>query len=581
MGWTEIFTRSRRRSREEELPRLGEGGPPAGLISPMSNKRELESHPLIGADANVVDQAMRAAFAGRPQRLQDLFDDMLDRDPRVSSVCATRTLAMQSRPWSVMPRDRDAADQGAKDIAAAITKILSRVRGSEGGGWSSIVGQLADGITRGYSVNEVEWGVTPEGWHAPVRLHWRHPRRFGFSEQLELVRMDIGDPHDGVSLDTWGPDKFVVHAPIAGRMGYPMRRGVLLGMVFPALFKRYGMREWIKATERWGQPIAVAKLPQNQEHLRDEALAMMRRLHSDFVGVLWGGIEIDTVASSGALNPAIYTELVENCNREIAIRGLGQNLTTDVQGGSFAGATVSNLVRQDILSGDLAELDSTITSQLIEPIVRYNWPGAEVPEYYTELAQQEAITLDDVRDGIFSENDYRRSRGYEAKPDGGDEYRTPAVQVPAALTPAPATPSTPAPIAAPQKPKAEENIQAAALNGAQVASMKDIIADVAMGLLPRDTGIEMIAAAFPISVEQATKIMGTVGAGFVPASSGGAPVAEAAEQPPGGAGADGPLASRMSRPTSSRSTSRSTSPTSGAYRVRTNRVPFEASGDHD
>jgi len=53
------------------------------------------------------------------------------------------------------------------------------------------------------------------------------------------------------------------------------------------------------------------------------------------------------------------------------------------------------------------------------------------------------------------------------------------------------------------------------------------------------------------------------------------------DAPPGGAGADGPLASRMSRPTSSRSTARSTSPTSGAYRVRTNRVPFGASGDHD
>jgi hypothetical protein len=52
-----------------------------------------------------------------------------------------------------------------------------------------------------------------------------------------------------------------------------------------------------------------------------------------------------------------------------------------------------------------------------------------------------------------------------------------------------------------------------ALNGAQVAAMVDVINQVALGTLPRSTGIQIIAASFPLSVEDAERIMGTVGTG--------------------------------------------------------------------
>ena len=53
-----------------------------------------------------------------------------------------------------------------------------------------------------------------------------------------------------------------------------------------------------------------------------------------------------------------------------------------------------------------------------------------------------------------------------------------------------------------------------ALNGAQVAALKLIVSDVAAGLLPRETGVKMIAAAFPLSEEEADDIMGEVGKTF-------------------------------------------------------------------
>jgi phage-related protein (TIGR01555 family) len=53
-----------------------------------------------------------------------------------------------------------------------------------------------------------------------------------------------------------------------------------------------------------------------------------------------------------------------------------------------------------------------------------------------------------------------------------------------------------------------------ALNGAQVSSMVEIITLVAKGDLPRETGVELLTAAFPLTRQQADKIMGPVGKGF-------------------------------------------------------------------
>jgi HK97 family phage portal protein len=52
------------------------------------------------------------------------------------------------------------------------------------------------------------------------------------------------------------------------------------------------------------------------------------------------------------------------------------------------------------------------------------------------------------------------------------------------------------------------------LNGAQVTAMLDIVNAVATGAMPRDTGVAIMAASFPIDIETAEKIMGEVGASF-------------------------------------------------------------------
>lgn len=434
---------TRKADAPKESPRLGPGGPPAGVTS-ASRSASRQTHPMIRADVTKVHNALMQSFAGRPAMLQDLYDDMRDRDDRVDAVCRTRLLALQGRPWSVKPPEGHENDPEAQRIAAAVQTIIGRIRaggemvvaGNGAGGWRTCLGNIGDAALRGFTVQEIEWGVSREGWKVPLRLHWRAQNRFMFSSELELRKRDTSDPYDGVPLDSWGPNKFVVHSPVAGRPGYPTRRGAMLSMVFLSLAKRSDLRWWLKAIERWASPIPYVTLDADKgkpsDDLQDDTLDMIDNLASEMATFFWGGVELKTIEGSGKLDADAYDKLLERCNTGIAIVALGQNLTTEVKGGSFAATGVHNFVRQDILGGDGAELDDTIRSQLIEPMCGYNWPGAPVPVYETHVEPKQPIPLHLAND--FEQDERRASLGYgprdrdvaappptDDEPDGGAE----------------------------------------------------------------------------------------------------------------------------------------------------------------
>lgn len=108
----------------------------------------------------------------------------------------------------------------------------------------------------------------------------------------------------------------------------------------------------------------------------------------------------------------------------------------------------------------------------------------------------------------------------------------------------------PAPAEADAPPEAKD--PTTALNGAQMMALLQIITNVAEGIIPRGSGVELIAAGYPFTTEQAEKIMGEVGTpAFEPAEpepkpspfGGGPPPSEdspppgvTGDEPPGGEG---------------------------------------------
>lgn len=64
-----------------------------------------------------------------------------------------------------------------------------------------------------------------------------------------------------------------------------------------------------------------------------------------------------------------------------------------------------------------------------------------------------------------------------------------------------------------------EPVANTAMNGAQITGMRETVKDVVTGAIPRDAGLEMLKLGFNITTEQAEKVMGSAGKGFVPAPS--------------------------------------------------------------
>jgi phage-related protein (TIGR01555 family) len=84
------------------------------------------------------------------------------------------------------------------------------------------------------------------------------------------------------------------------------------------------------------------------------------------------------------------------------------------------------------------------------------------------------------------------------------------------------------------QPKPAEAVDpTTALNGAQVSSLLEIIQAVASKSLPRETGVATIAASFPLSTEEADRLLGEVGRTFFLEAA--PPVAPPAAAPPPGA----------------------------------------------
>lgn len=73
-----------------------------------------------------------------------------------------------------------------------------------------------------------------------------------------------------------------------------------------------------------------------------------------------------------------------------------------------------------------------------------------------------------------------------------------------------------------------------AMNGAQLSGMLAVVSAVADGTIPRDSGIAQLQIGFRLSVEDATKVMGSAGAGFTPTAP-PAPVFGGGGGKPGGA----------------------------------------------
>lgn len=429
------------------LPRIGTG-PALGSAMPASEagarsgrrrsrttQRDRETHPWAvehAADAmrNFVN-AYRASLRGDPAALQDIEDDILDRDSHIGSHARTRVLALQS----LVGRFKTPPGMEQDPDAIANAEFCQRViNGLEE--WPLAIGWLAEGIIRGYAVVEKDWRLAADGNWVIWRLQWRHQNRFAFDGDLQMCRREMNEQWPGTPLEEVKADGWIVHIPMAGRATYAHRGGLMLPAIPLAFAKRHGWKYFLLGSERAGVPLFAAKVADgvDNDDLADEALAVIRKMNAHWGAVFRGAVELLKVEGTGEFTGELHKSIIDTANTSSAINFLGQALATEAgttEVGSFAAAKISNLVRTDLKSADAVALAVDIRRQVAEPLIRVNQRRGAIPIYEFDLGLRDLPTIDDVREGINTEDERRAAMGWPAKPNGaGAVFRAPPVNAP-------------------------------------------------------------------------------------------------------------------------------------------------------
>jgi phage gp29-like protein len=265
------------------------------------------------------------------------------------------------------------------------------------------LGTLLDwGILLGIGLAQHVWTDRDNGRVVP-RLDRYHARWLRFDWQDRGWRVAA---EGGRELPvTPGDGAWVLHTPSGAHR--PWVDGAWRSLSRWWLLKHYARQDFARHSEVHGLPMRVGIAPEGStKALREELAADLGALGRDTAIALPAGFDLRMVEAT-ARTWEMFRAQIELADLAFAIRLAGQNLTTDVSGGSLAAAKVHQIVRNDLIRCDAESLATTLHDQSLVHWAAANfgdprlapWPAwpTDPPEdalaaAQTRLVQAEAVT---------------------------------------------------------------------------------------------------------------------------------------------------------------------------------------------
>lgn len=410
----------------------------------------------------------------------DLCDRMLQRDADILATYESRLSVISGADVVVepgVPTGDPARDALAANAALWVDSWLRAMPVSR------YAHESLDAIGRGLAVHEIEWRATDAGL-VPASLQWLHLRRFCYGPDWRPRICDLGGdmPYSSQGYDL-EPDRFVCHEPRA-IPGYPTG-GVMRPVMWLFLIKSWALQFWTAGAESFAWPVRVATAPRGADaSVRAEIRSFLEDLSQDHAGVIDEGVTLQLLETT-VKDGKVWQTLIEECNRGIAKSLLGMtDLAEPTRVGAYAavetrkGATVDARVLKDERA-----LAMTWERDLIEPALRLNaerWDGIVPPcprLRWSIAAKRTAI--DPISVLAMTVDEVRASQG---RPEIGGKVGALSWRDYAAGATGEETTAV---------------VAAEAMNGAQLASIKDILASVYAKILPASAARAMISAGFP------------------------------------------------------------------------------------
>lgn len=318
-----------------------------------------------------VRRVLRMHAEGNFSRSAYLWEAML-ADDRVAGCLDTRVAGLQGLPFEMQPaggrrpnrRKAKAVAKHAEEIWKSGFPLEDRVNLLRWGyGIGVGVGQLR------YLRSANEWKPSLEVWHGSF-VYWDWTTR-SYWVQTEQGPVEV-DPGNG---------QWVVFTPYGYERGW--MDGLVRRLSVPFSMRLFGSRDLARASEVSGNPSRIGKYPRTAPKEEREAFIKgLAMLTTDAVvglpvepgeqGLGDGSTEavpqydVSLLESAGR-NWQVFDLLLKRADTDIAVAILGQNLTTQVEGGSFAAASVHGQVKQDYIKRDGIQAQEFFFAQVLKP----------------------------------------------------------------------------------------------------------------------------------------------------------------------------------------------------------------------
>lgn len=324
--------------------------------------------------------AWRLAQGGNLSLAAELVDTML-ADDRVQAVLGTRVRGLLGLPLTFEPPN----NREGKSITRALEVDFWEFAPEE-----ALYQLISWGLLLGVGLARLDWQEGESGRLLPVLEVW-HPRNLRYDPQRGVWQVQT---REGSPLEP-RPGGWWIYTPYGSRR--PWAHGLWRALAVPWLVKQDAIRYWARDNEVGAIRVGQASGP-TTDAAREQLAQDLAELGNSTGIALPEGYQLQILSPSGEVWRSKEAAIAW-ANTALSTAILGQNLTTEVQGGSFAAARVHDAVRQDLLEADAEGLATSIREAVLAYWAEFNYGDARLapwPRWDTtqpEDRTQQAETL--------------------------------------------------------------------------------------------------------------------------------------------------------------------------------------------
>lgn len=294
-----------------------------------------------------------------------LMVDAMMRDDRIAGCLSTLTDAIPSLPRTWDDGETSSStDTARSDLDELMPRMVPDEDAAQLLRWGKMLGI---GIAENVWERDADSGlIVPrlKVWH-PRFLYWNWgSRSFWLITREGSIEIEPGN------------GQWVLYTPRGYRRAW--MEGAVRFLHVQWLLRQWALRDSGRYSEVYGTPLRKAKVPHTaKDEEKSEFFNAVASLGAESTIRLPAGadgtpFDVELMEATGNGFEG-FMRLIDSASVSIAVGLLGQNLTTEVKGGSFAAARVHGSIRADILQSESGRFANCINEQVLKPFARLNY----------------------------------------------------------------------------------------------------------------------------------------------------------------------------------------------------------------